>query len=473
MSVHQSCARTAAVLALLTLGVATPVTASAQEPTKDVSAAVMSDTGVDAIKAKYSALGGGSPLEGPTTQADGTLTGFFRKWNTRVAITWHPDHGAHWFSGAIEARWEADLATAPHGAAVADQAATAGRPGAATAFARGASIYYSDGTGAHVLSGAVRAKYWALGATASTFGFPVTDVARTSGAAGTYANFDGAVTIHAADGGRGLWFSGELRKRFHELGGYAALGIPTTDQAPTPNNGWFFDMGPDRSMYWSAETGARVLSAEVHAKYLEFNSVKGPFGLPVTDVLATPDLPGEFAQFQNAVSIFWSKATGAHWISGALRQEFWDNGSLAGLGFPTSDQLPTAGVSGLYVLFGDDRAIIWGSDSGAHLVKGAILAKLRADGDVAVDGLPEYDEMDLDGTRRFQQFRQASIFTVPTGGAVTVRGLIRAEWWRQGGWTGKLGLPVADEVRKPDVTVQQFANGRIECRSTRCVAIIG
>ncbi|CRK60895.1 Sporulation protein and related proteins [Alloactinosynnema sp. L-07] len=469
MSVHRLCARAMAVLALVTLGVAAPMTASAQESA--VPGAVTAETGADAIRAKYNALGGGSPLEGPTVQSDGTLTGFFRKWNTRVAITWHPDHGAHWFSGAIEARWEADLAAAPNGAALADQGSTAGRPGAAAAFVNGTSIYYSDGTGAHVLSGAVRAKYWALGATASTFGFPITDVGRTTGAAGSHADFDGAVTIHAKDGGRGLWFSGELRKRFHELGGYAALGFPTTDQAATPNGGWFFDMGPDRSMYWSTETGARVLSGSVHAKYLEFNSVKGPFGLPITDLLTTPGHPGEFAQFQNAVSIFWSKPTGAHWISGALRQEFWDNGSLSGLGFPTSDQLPTAGVSGLYVLFGADKAIIWGSDSGAHLVKGAILAKLRADGDVAVDGLPEYDEMDLDGTRRFQQFRQASIFTVPTGGALTVRGVIRAEWWRQGGWTGRLGLPVADEIRRSDVVTQQFAGGRIECRSARCVAM--
>jgi uncharacterized protein with LGFP repeats len=469
MSVQRLCASISAVLAVATLGVVCPATANAQQVPVTTATAV-DDTGTEAIRAKYAQLGGGSPLEGPTRQVDGTLAGFFRKWNTGVAITWHPDHGAHWFSGAIEARWRADVGTAPHGAAIADQAATSGKAGAAAAFVNGTSMYYSDATGAHVLSGAVRAKYWALGATASSFGFPITDTAATPGALGTYADFEGAVTIHAKDGGRGLWFSGELRTRFHELGGYRALGIPISDQAATPSGGWFFDL-VSGSMYWSADTGARMISGPVHAKYLEFNSVKGPFGLPITDLLPTPDVAGEYAQFKNAVSIYWSKLTGAHWISGALRQEFSDNGGLRGLGFPTSDQLPTSGVSGLYVLFGPTKAVIWGADTGAHLVKDDILAKLRAGGDVAVEGLPEYDEMDLDGTRRFQQFRHASIFTVPGGGAVTVRTAVRAEWWRQGGWTGKLGLPTADEVYKSGVVTQQFAGGRIECRSGTCASV--
>lgn len=469
MSVRRLPVLISAVLAVATLGLAGPANA---ESTRSTAAAV-DDVGVDAIRAKYTQMGGGSPLEGPTRQVDGTLTGFFRKWNTGVAITWHPDHGAHWFSGAIQARWRSDLGTSPHGAAVADQAATTGKPGAAAAFVNGTSIYYGDTTGARVLSGLVRAKYWALGATAGSLGLPVSDVAVIPGVAGTYADFEGAVTIHAKDGGRGLWFSGELRKRFHELGGYRTLGVPSSDQAATPSGGWFFDMGTNGSMYWSVETGARVISGPVHSKYLEFYSVKGPFGLPTTDLLETPDLPGQFAQFQNAVSIFWSKATGAHWLSGALRQEFWDNGSLGGLGFPTSDQLPTSGVNGLYVLFGPDHAIIWGVDTGAHLVKGAVLAKLRASGDVAVEGLPEYDEMDLDGTHRFQQFRNASIFLVPGVGALTVRTAVRAEWWRQGGWTSKLGAPVADEVVTADLRSQRFAHGRIECRNGTCVSILG
>lgn len=452
--------RFGACVAAVFVAVAVSVTAA--------PAAVAATDGADAIRAKYQQMGGGdTPLEGPTKQVDGTLAGFFRKWDTTVAITWHPDHGAHWISGAIQTRWRTDLTSAPHGAAVADQVATSGKPGAAAAFTNGTSIYYGDATGAHVLSGPVRAKYWAMGATSGSAGLPVTDVAPVSGASGTFADFQGAITIHAKTGGPGLWFSGALRDRFRELGGYGVLGVPTTDQAPTPGSGWFFDLASG-SMYWSAETGAHILTGPVYSKYLEFNSVKGPFGLPTTDLLDTSGFTGKFAEFRNAVSIFWSKETGAHWISGALRQEFWDHGSLAALGFPTSDQLPTSGAVGLYVLFGPNRAIIWGAQPGAHLVADQILAKLRADGDVAALGLPEYDEMDLDGTRRFQQFQRGSIFTVPGATPLTVREPVRAEWWKQGGWKGRLGLPTADATASGDLLTQLFAGGRIECRSGRC-----
>ncbi|CRK60891.1 Putative uncharacterized protein BCG_3873 [Alloactinosynnema sp. L-07] len=313
------------------------------------------EPGRAAIIQKHNEMGGGVLADPILETSDGGRYVTFMKWGVEVAITWHPSVGAHWFSGRVYWKWR-DGGYERFGPAVADQAAI-GYVGAAAAFTKGDSIYFSEASGAHAISGLVRQKYWELGHTTGIAGYPTSDVT---------------------------------------------------------------DVGDG----------------------------------------------GQFADFQNMVSIYASSSTGGHWISGALRQRYRDGGGAAALGLPTSDQYATSGPSGesgLYILFGPNRVILWTASTGAKLVNDGFLAKLRAGGDVAVFGFPGYEVLPItDTTARFQQFARATVFERGTTYTTLGWGL-RDTWWARGGAGGALGLPTSDAAFNNGVWRQSFDRGTVQC----------
>ena len=91
------------------------------------------------------------------------------------------------------------------------------------------------------------------------------------------------------------------------------------------------------SILWSGATQAREVRGDIAASYFT-GSRAALLGLPVTDELPTPGGRGRFNHFQ-AGSVYWSPATGAHEVHGAIRDTWaslgWETGRL---GFPTSDE---------------------------------------------------------------------------------------------------------------------------------------
>lgn len=294
------------------------------------------DPGDDAIVAKYNELGRTGPSNGSLgpiqTTSDGGKFAEFGKWNTTVAITWRSDLGAHWFSGAIWAKWTNAGGAENYGHAAADQE-PAGGAGAAVRFSKDFSVYYSPATGAQTINGPVRGKYWQLGSVSGIAGFPTTDLQTE----------------------------------------------PAVDD-------------------------------------------------------------GQLADFQNGVSIYHGAPTGTHWISGAVRNRFRFHGA-ADIGHPSSDQFATQGADGVYALFGPDRAIIYGPQTGAWLVADEYLNALRVSGDVGINGRPKMEAASLEQRpeANFQHFEFATLIGPPTGTPVwNVRYDIRAAWWFFGGYT-KIG----------------------------------
>ena len=182
--------------------------------------------------------------------------------------------------------------------------------GRAQEFARG-TIYWSPGTGAHELHGEIRSNYLALGGPAGFLGFPLTDETATPGAPGRYNDF--------------------------------ARG----------------------TIYWSPGTGAHELHGEIRRRYLELGGPAGVLGFPVTDEIGTPDGVGRYNHFSGTSggsSIYWSPATGAHEVHGAIRSQWaaigWERSRL---GYP---------VSGVYGITGGLRtdfqhgSILWHEASG-------------------------------------------------------------------------------------------------------------
>jgi peptidoglycan/xylan/chitin deacetylase (PgdA/CDA1 family) len=173
------------------------------------------------------------------------------------------------------------------------------------------TIYWSPGTGAHEVHGAIRGRYLAFGGPAGLLGFPLTDETTTPGAAGQYNDFAGG------------------------------------------------------SLYWSPGTGAHEVHGAIRGRYLAFGGSAGLLGFPLTDETGTPDGVGRYNHFSGTnagSSIYWSPATGAHEVYGAIRAQWvalgWERSRL---GYPTSGEY---GITGGRRNDFQNGSILWHAASG-------------------------------------------------------------------------------------------------------------
>ncbi|NUU30154.1 choice-of-anchor D domain-containing protein [Arthrobacter sp. C9C5] len=158
-------------------------------------------------------------------------------------------------------------------------------------------ICWSPATGAHVVSGAIYARYKALGGAAGVLRFPTTDEMVAPDKVGRYNHFSGG-------GGSGS------------------------------------------SIYWSPKTGAHSVMGAIRSRWAAQGWEKGKLGYPITDEMVTPDKVGRYNHFSGSIgaSIYWSPATGAHSILGAIRARWaslgWEKGRL---GYPVTNEYSVPG----------------------------------------------------------------------------------------------------------------------------------
>ena len=110
--------------------------------------------------------------------------------------------------------------------------------------------------------------------------------------------------------------------------------------------------------------------------------------------------------------------------------------------------------------------IFYSPATGAHAVTGAILTKYEAQGGPTGDlGLPTGTEADGGAPNsRVSAFSAADkpvIFWTPDNGAIVVRGAINAAWAKLGGAGGKLGVPTGEQSANGDTVTQKFSGGEI------------
>ncbi|KRE80254.1 choice-of-anchor D domain-containing protein [Arthrobacter sp. Soil763] len=219
-------------------------------------------------------------------------------------------------------------------------------------YARGV-ICWSPATGAHVVTGAIYDRYKALGGAAGVLRFPTTDEKVTPDKVGRYNHFSGG----GASGGSIYWspntgahaVMGAIRSRWAALGWeQSRLGYPVTDELATPDkvgryNHFAGGGGSGSSIYWSPKTGAHAVMGGIRSKWAAQGWERGKLGYPVTDEMVTPDKVGRYNHFAGGggggSSIYWSPATGAHSVMGAIRSRWaalgWERGRL---GYPVSDE---------------------------------------------------------------------------------------------------------------------------------------
>ena len=188
---------------------------------------------------------------------------------------------------------------------------------------------------------------------------------------------------------------------YNKLGGKSYFG-PATSALITVAGGKERDY-QSGSIFYSAATGAHAVHGAILARYRAMGGPAGVLGFPTTDEKITPDGKGRYNQFAGTggSSIYWTYAKGAFEVQGLIRAHWaalgWERGVL---GFPISNESATRTPGGRYNNF-TGGSMTWSASTGAHEVNGAIRAqwmKLGADGGRL--GLPTTDEYSVAGGRR-------------------------------------------------------------------------
>ncbi|GAB3702238.1 alpha/beta hydrolase-fold protein [Corynebacterium nasicanis] len=207
---------------------------------------------------------------------------------------------------------------------------------------RNGVAYWSPDTGAHALFGAINARYHHIGGPASWLGFPKTGELTTPDGVGRYVHFEhgsiyftpatGAVEVPAST--MAAWGTANWER--------GPLGYPTG--APRDVNGGQVQEFQKGAVVTNSTGRANLVHGAIGAKYKELDTVSSPLGFP-----KGPERPirgGAFQEFDNG-NIYWSAATGAHYIKyGDIFRHWGGQGYEQGkFGFPTADHaaIPAGG----------------------------------------------------------------------------------------------------------------------------------
>ena len=90
---------------------------------------------------------------------------------------------------------------------------------------------------------------------------------------------------------------------------------------------------------WSSiAVGFQQVYGEIGKKWQKLGGMNGFLGAPLTDETGTPDGIGRYNHFQGG-AIYWTPATGAHEVHGAIRDKWASLGrERSFLGYPITDE---------------------------------------------------------------------------------------------------------------------------------------
>ncbi|WP_324189257.1 LGFP repeat-containing protein [Nocardia otitidiscaviarum] len=150
-------------------------------------------------------------------------------------------------------------------------------------FQRGSSIYWHPATGAHQVGGAVRDKWRDLGWEAGTLGYPVTREYGTPVNPGRYNHFQGG-SIYWSVGTGAHQIGGAIRDKWAAYGWESgALGFPITDESAAGKDNGRYNLFPGGAVYWSARTGAHVVWGAIRDQWVGRGAENGVYGFPTSD----------------------------------------------------------------------------------------------------------------------------------------------------------------------------------------------
>jgi len=219
----------------------------------------------------------------------------------------------------------------------------------------------------------------------------------------------------------------DIDVKYAQLGAAGGfLGAPVTGENVAPDNVGHYRHYQAGSIYWSPPTGAHESHGAIRGLWAAKGWERSFLGYPATDETGTPDGVGRYNHFQGG-SIYWTPGTGAHEAHGAIRQLWAARGwERSFLGYPLTDESTTPDGVGRYNHF-QGGSIYWTPATGAHEVHGAIRNLWASMGwERSFLGYPTSNELSTeDGTGRFSEFQHGSIYWSPSTGALACRETVR------------------------------------------------
>ncbi|MBB2900351.1 uncharacterized protein YkwD [Kineococcus radiotolerans] len=239
------------------------------------------------------------------------------------------------------------------------------------------------------------------------------------------------------------------------------LGLPVAREIGPLRGGGYAQAFAGGSVYWSPATGAQVVRGALRERWGSMGYENSWLGYPTGAEFA---VRGGLAQrFQGGVA-YWSPATGAHALGGALLDAYgaagWENGFL---GFPTSTATGLPG--GSYARF--QGGSLYSSGAGTHAVTGAVRDAWAAQGwETGTLGFPASGAFaGLPAGGSGQRFTGGSIYSSPASGTHAVPLAVRDAWAARGWEGGVLGYPVSGPRSVPGGVQQDFQGGTVTVRS--------
>ncbi len=212
----------------------------------------------------------------------------------------------------------------------------------------------------------------------------------------------------------------ELLSKYNSLGGSGSfLGQCLSDEQRLPDGVGRFNDFQGGSLYFTPATGAHEVHGPIRSRWAALGWEQSPIGYPITDQLRTPDGIGRFNRFQRGM-IYWTPATGAHEVHGAILDKWTAMGyELSVVGYPITDEIGTPDGIGRFNHF-QTGSIYFTVATGAHEVHGAIRDKWAALGyERSFLGYPVTDELAIPGGRQ-SDFQGGYIRWEAATGIVTV-----------------------------------------------------
>lgn len=334
------------------------------------------------------------------------------------SIFWSPSTGAHVVQGAVGTRWTAlGAENGALGYPVGRQSCGLVAGGCAQSF-QGGEVYWSAGTGAHVIGGAVATKWTAYGREGGALGYPALDLVCGLVAGGCYQVFQYGTVYVSPDAGTTVAKGGLGHTWMSRGAENGAFGYPVSDEMCGLPGGGCAQEFQRGHISWSVATGARLVTGAVRDKYATQADERGHLGYPITNTGCGLVGSGCFQVFQYGW-IYWSPATGAHAVKGGIGYTWLVQGAENGaLGYPVSDEACGLRAGGCSTHF-HGGSIYWSPSTGAQTVSGALRDAWAADGAEAGSlGYPVGPAYAVAGGRA-QRFEGGTLTWTQASGAVS------------------------------------------------------
>ena len=383
------------------------------------------------------------------------------------SVYFSPATGAASVVGQILARWAGQRwETGPLGYPKGNERCGLVGGGCVQVF-EGGTIYWSPASGAHIVAGALLDAWAARGWEAGPLGYPTGSAACGLADNGCVQAFQrGSLTSSA---GTGLHVvMGPIRDRWVRSGSERGpLGYPTADTACGLASSGCATAFQKGAVYWTAATGARIVTGPVRDAWVRQGAERGPLGYPTSDT-ACPN-GGCVGSFQNG-AIGWTSTTGARIVKGAIWGRWAAQGSASGpLGYPTAEEACGLVRGGCAQPF-QKGVISFSPATGAHVVSGAVYTEWKAQSlEAGRLGYPTGERIcGLRDSGCFQHFEGGSVYSSAATGVHTVRRALRGAWAATGWERGPLGYPTANIVcgLASGGCSQQFQGGTVHWTST-------